>query len=182
MGDGTLVKRLGISLGLMLVSTSAAAQEVEDFAITVKKTSSGAVLDYRIGVDGSLVSEDYFLTRLTCRKGDKSLDVMLPISREDAVGQDGSTLRQEGNTWHLTIKAGKRQFDKVVTFVPLTDKASQLKEGVVIRLTHGDVEWKALIDPRGDQLVALTGGFGEYEGVPDDAHLRQFERHCGLKR
>ena len=31
-------------------------------------------------------------------------------------------------------------------------------------------------------FIMLTGGFGEYQGVPDDANLLHFEAICGLKR
>jgi len=176
------MRRLGYLLGLVLLSAPVLAQEQEDFSIAVTETASGATFDYRIGVDRTLVSEDYLLTRLTCRKGVKDIDLLLPITRADAVGQDGSTLRKEGNVWHLTLKAGKIRIDKTVTFEPVADRVSHLREGTVVAIVHGDKFWKALIDPRGDQLVALTGGFGEYEGIPDDANLNRFEAMCGLKR
>jgi hypothetical protein len=182
MASGAATRSIALALSLSLQCLPLGAQEQEDYVTSVTPTSTGAVLDDKIGVDGTLVSESYMLTRLTCRKGEKHIDLMLPITRADSVGQEGSTLRQVGSAWHMTLKAGKTKIDKAVTFVPIADKISFLGEGTSVPITHGDAVWKALIAPGGDKLLALSGGYGEYASVSDDTHLRQFEKICGLKR
>jgi hypothetical protein len=106
----------------------------------------------------------------------------MPITRADAEGQDGSTLRQSDGGWRLIFKAGKKKIDKAVTFVPITDTISLLAEGTSTTITHGDVMWRALIATGDDMLLALAGGYGEYVSVFDDKELRAFETACGLKR
>ena len=176
------MKRLCISIGLTLLAAPSLAQEQEDVVVTVTPTAAGAVYAYKMGVDGLLVSESYMLTRLTCTKGSSTVDFMLPVTREDSMGQDGSTLRKTGKDWHLTLKVVKSRVDKIVRFEPIADEVSLLREGTIFSMVHGDKVWKAMIDPRGDQLLALTGGFGEYESLPDDADLERFESLCGLSR
>jgi hypothetical protein len=179
---GFASRPLAVALALSLLCPSLAAQEQEDVSVTVTPTQTGAVYDLKIGVDGLLVSESYILTRLTCRKTDKLVDVLMPITRADAEGQDGSTLRRSDGGWRLTFKAGKKKIDKAVTFVPITDKISLLAEGTSTTITHGDVVWKGLIATGDDMLLALSGGYGEYVSVFDGKELRAFETACGLKR
>ena len=91
---GSASRPLAVALALSLLCPSLAAQEQEDVSVTVTPTQTGAVYDLKIGVDGLLVSESYILTRLTCRKTDKLVDVLMPITRADAEGQDGRQRNQ----------------------------------------------------------------------------------------
>ena len=182
MVPGAGVRVMALVLSVSPFCQPLAAQETEDLVTSVAKTADGAVYEERMGVDGTLVTESYLTTRLTCWTGKSAIEVMLPIARDDSLPQDGSTLREDKGVWHFTLRAGKTKIDKTAHFAAIKDKISLLAEGTVISIDHGDPVWKALIDPRGDQLLALTGGYGEFQSVSDDANLKAFEKICGLKR
>ena len=177
-----MTRPLALALFVSLLCPPLAAQKIEDSATSVAKTATGAVFEEKIGIDGTLISESYSLTRLTCNTESKRINLMLPINRADSAGQEGSTLLQVDGVWHLSLKAGKKIFDKTVDFVAIPDKISWRDEGAAVTIEHGDRIWKALVSPGGDKLLALTNNFGEYESVSDGPHLRQFEKICGLKR
>lgn len=166
---------------LVLLCQPVLAQEQEDISIEVMETADGAVLEEKIGVDGLLVSESYMLTRLTCRRGDKDVDLLMPFTPEDGEGTDGNTLVEKDGDWTVTLVADRRKHETKVTFIAIDDKVSLLSEGAQVSITHGSVLWQALVAPGSDRLTALVGA-GQYVSVTDGPKLRQFERHCGLRR
>ena len=148
---------------------------------TITRTADGAVFEEKMGVDGTLVSESYILTRLTCRKGDRTVRLLMPFTREDTQGKDGSTLREVDGQLRITLKAGASQEDVPVTPVEITDTISLFGEGLEVPVVHGSALWKALLATGDNQLMALTGGIGAYVGVTKGKELRHFEKLCGLK-
>ena len=174
--------RAAITLvAFLLLASPLAAQEQEDLVRTVTKTGDGAVFEEKMGVDGTLVSESYILTRLTCRKADKTVRLLMPFTRDDTLGQDGSTLRDSDGQLRITLKAGAAQEELPVTPVVITDKISLYGEGLEVPIIHGSALWKGLIATGDDQLMALTGGAGAFVGVTKGKELRRFEKLCGLK-
>jgi hypothetical protein len=140
------------------------------------------VFEQKIGVKGSLVSENYLLTRLTCSVGRNSIELMLPIDWGYAMSHADTTYRITENGLKLTFQVGNEKLDKIVSPSPIMDRSSALDKGTVLSVHHGDRIWKALIALDRDKLIALTGGYGEFESVFDNANLREFEKICGLKR
>lgn len=168
-------------LAFLLLASPVAAQEQEELVRTVAKTADGAVFEEKMGVDGTLVSESYILTRLTCRKGDKSVRLLMPFTRDDSLGKEGSTLRQVDGHLRVSLKAGAAQEELPVTPVAITDKVSLFGEGLEVPVEHGSALWKGLIATGDDQLMALTGGIGAYVSVTKGKELRRFEKLCGLR-
>ena len=86
------MRRIFAFIALLSVSPLAVAQEQEDFATDFARIKGGAVYDEKMGVDGSLISEQYLLTHITCSDGSKKLRVMLPLGPED----DGTAFSMDG--------------------------------------------------------------------------------------
>ncbi len=168
------------ALALCVLCGPAAAQEQEDVVTLVKKTASGAVYEEKMGIDGSLVSESFQLTRLTCTKGSAEIALLMPIDRTVSDQETDSTLKQKNGVWHLSLQVGKTRVEKMARFVKINDPVAQPDEGVEVTLTYGDAVWKALLAPQGDQLMALAG-YSVYVSVGNGAKLKSFKRFCGLK-
>ena len=170
-----------LPLILVLCSGVALAQEESDIVATVATTADGAVLDEKEGIDGGNVEDGYTLTRLTCIKGSKDVTVLMPFTREDAEGQDGSTLAEMSGAWHLKFRINHANVEMPVSFVPIGEQGSYLDEGTQVTITHGDAFWRGLVYNQGDGVVALNGGLGQYIGVTLSPELKKFETLCALQ-
>ena len=112
------------ALATLLAATAAQAQEQEDSASTFNRIKGGAVYDFTYGVDGSAVSEEYFLVHVVCTDASKSLRVMLPASPDDdgvVFDSDGpkSTLMKKGDGYQVTFRANGRNIAKSATQLQL---------------------------------------------------------------
>lgn len=172
--------RSTLALALMVVAfTPAAAQEQEDFTAEFAKVAGGAVYDEKIGIDGSLVSEAYQLTHLTCSAGSRKIRLLMPVGR-DAAEAEGTTLRQVKGQWQIDIRAFAKTYRKDVTFKPVRDPISQYDEQAEITLQAGDPLWKALLAERGDSFTALVGNLGTYVSILGGKEFQKFRKACGI--
>lgn len=159
--------------------TPALAQEQEDFSAAFSLVDGGAVYDEKIGIDGSLVSEAYQLTHLTCSTGSRKVRVLMPVPK-DAADEAETTLRQVKGQWQIDIKANGKVYRKDVTFKPVRDPISQFSEQAEITVEFGDPLWRALTDAKGDAFLAEAGGFGAYVSVGGTPEFKKFLAACKL--
>ncbi|PZF77876.1 hypothetical protein DK847_05465 [Aestuariivirga litoralis] len=182
----TVAPRLALAvLATLLAGTAAQSQEQGDEVSTFSRIKGGAVYDYKYGVDGSAVSEEYELIHVVCSDGSKSLRVMLPVSPEadgDVSDSNGpaSTLVKTGAGYQVTFRANGRNIRKSLEVKPVNDPKSNLAEQFVVRLDYGDRLWKALTSEKDGAAVMLIGQGGRTVNVPVDNKLTAALSSCGL--
>jgi hypothetical protein len=183
----TITSRLAVAaLALLLAGGSVQAQEQEDSSSSFSRINGGAVYDFKYGVDGSAVSEEYFLVHVVCTDGSKSLRVMLPVSPEDdGAVFDGnglkSTLVKKGSSYQVTFRANGRHIVKSLELKPVNDPKSNYQEQFVVRVDYGDPLWAALTSPKEDAAIMLIGQGGMPVGLSVDGKLRAALASCGIK-
>ena len=161
------------------------AQEQEDFSETVSPIKGGAIFEQKMGVDGSLIMEQHFLTHIVCSKGSKTLHVMLPLAPSDdgtTYMMDGppSSLKQVGNRWEMTFMAFDKPVLKTMLLKPTNDKASQNAEQFMFDLAFGEPLWKAMTEKDFRQAIALIGTGGTPVSLPTGKKFTAFLKLCGL--
>jgi hypothetical protein len=173
------MRKLLFLAAVACVASPALAQEKEDFSAAVALIKGGAVYDEKIGIDGSLVSEAYQLTHLTCSTGSRKVRVLMPVPK-DAADEAETTLRQVKGQWQIGIQAYGKVYRKDVTFKPVRDPISQYSEQAEITVEFGDPLWRALTDAKGDAFLAEAGGFGAYVSVGGTPEFKRFLAACKL--
>lgn len=166
---------------LSLVS-ACAAQEQEDYSEKVSPIKGGAVYDEKIGVDGTLIADEYILTHLVCSKGSRQVRMMLPLGLEDDrtfFTMDGapSSLVKTRDGYRFTFKAHDKNIVKDVALKPTNDKASHYKAQFVVALDKGDALWRAMA---AGKAVAMIGTGGTPVALPSGKRFAKFLAHCGL--
>ena len=164
-----------------LAGTALAAEDAASFA----RVKGGAVFDYRTGVDGADVSEEYLLIHVVCSDGSKKVRVMLPASPEDdGAVFDGngpaSTLKKHGDGYEVTFRMGGSQVRKNLVVKPVNDAKSNYDRQFMVTLTYGEPLWKALLSDKDDAVRMLIGEGGMPVWVPDDPALHKALASCGL--
>jgi hypothetical protein len=174
------------ALATLLAGTAVHAQEQEDKVASFNRIKGGAVYDFRYGVDGSAVSEEYFLVHVVCTDGSKSLRVMLPVSPEDdgiIFDSNGpkSTLVRKGNGYQVTFRANGRNIATSLEVKPVNDPKSNYQQQFVVRVDYGDPLWTALTSSKDGAAVMLIGQGGMSVGLSVDAKLKAALGSCGLR-
>ncbi|MCA3554724.1 hypothetical protein [Aestuariivirga sp.] len=165
----------------MLAAAGAAlGQEQQDWTSSFTRIKGGAIYEFRIGVDGSAVDEDYELTHLVCTDGSKSLRLMLPYGPGDDYQGSASTLRRTANGWRVVFTANGRKFPKALELKSVNDKAAHRAQQFVVRLDHGDPLWKAMTggDPLAARIMMNEGGLPVM--IDPDPKLDKMLKSCGL--
>ncbi|MFT3989147.1 hypothetical protein [Aestuariivirga sp.] len=165
---------------LTMLALPAIAQEQEDHAAKFAAVQGGAVYDEMDGVDGSLVSENFILTHLTCSKGSSKIRLLMPVGK-DGAGQDDSTLVEKAGQWRITIKAYGKRYPKDVTFKPVKDGRSLYNEQAEITVTVGDPLWRALLDRKDYTFWAMNGSAGTNVYIAGGAEFEKFRKACGIR-
>jgi hypothetical protein len=169
----------------LTLATPVRAQEQEDTAETFTRVKGAAVYDFKMGVDGTLVSEEYMLTHVTCTDGSKSLRVMLPLGPEDdATGfsMDGpkSTLKKKGAGYSADFTAYGKTIPKDVALKPVKDPRSHEQAQFEITLDVSDALWKAMRDPEPGKARMMIGTGGTPVDLPDTPKFTAFLKSCGI--
>ncbi len=170
---------------LVAFASPAFAQEKEDMAESYSRVKGAAVYDFKMGVDGTLVSEEYMLTHVTCTDGSKTLRVLLPIDPEDdgtVLKLDGpkSTLAKKGGSYALDFTAYDKTLHKYVTLKPVKDPKSHYHQQIEITLTVGDPLWKAMRENEYGKALAMLGTGGAPIDLPDTPKFTEFLKSCGI--
>lgn len=178
--------RAVFAVALLGFAAPALAQEQEDWSTSFARITGGAVYDYKEGVDGTLVSEDYMLTHVVCSDGSRSLRVMVPVAPEDndiTFTMDGaaSTLKKTGSTYQVVVTASGQRFTKELELKPVNDPKSHYAKQFMMRVDYGDVLWRAMVSPTPGEAMMLIGTGGTPISVPPDEKLTQALSSCGLK-
>lgn len=173
-------------LATLLACSAAQAQEQGDEVSTFTRIKGGAVYDYKYGVDGSAVSDEFELVHVVCTDGAKSLRVMLPVSPEDdgaTFDSSGpaSTLVKKGSGYQVSFRANGSTLRKSLEVKPVNDPKSNYQEQFVVRVDYGDKLWKALTSSKDGAAVMLIGQGGKALSVPMDDKLTAALKSCGLK-
>lgn len=168
-------------LGLM---HPALAQEQDEWTSSFTRIKGGAVYDYRVGLDGATVSEDYLLTHVVCSDGSRSLRVMLPLAPEDndtgfTLDGEPSTLKKTGGTHEVVVTVNGKRQTKVMELKSVNDPASHYRRQFMFRVEHGDALWRAMTDG-GNRAKMLIGSGGTPITIPPDEKLMAALRSCGL--
>lgn len=150
------------------------------------RIKGGAVYDFRYGVDGSDVSEEYELVHVVCTDGSKSLRVMLPAAPDDdgtVYDSSGpkSTLAKKGEGYKVTFRANGKDIRKTLELKPVNDPKSNYQEQFVVRVDYGDPLWTALTSRKDNAAIMLIGRGGKPVSVPMGGKLRAALASCGLK-
>ncbi len=178
-----------LSCGLLIMASlahsRAVAQEQEDTAESFSRVKGAAVYDFKMGVDGTLVSEEYMLTHVTCTDGSKSLRVMLPLGPEDdgtGFSMDGpkSTLKKKGAGYSADFTAYGKTIHKDVALKPVKDPKSHAQAQFEITLDVGDALWKAMRDPEPGKAMMMIGTGGTPVDLPDTPKFTAFLKSCGI--
>lgn len=169
-----------------LFAMPAFAQEQEDVKEDFSRVSGASVYDYKEGIDGALVSEEYLLTHVTCTDGSKILRVLLPIGPEDAdaeMSSDGSksTLKKKGKGYTADFKADDQVFHKDVAVKPVKDPKSHYHQQFEITLEVGDALYKAMRAKEAGHAIALIGQGGINLELPDTPNFTAFLKTCGIE-
>lgn len=164
----------------------ALAQEQGEWTSAFARIRGGAVFDYREGVDGAGVRENYMLTHVVCTDGSRSLRVMLPLGPEDdgitfTMDGEASSLKKTGKDYAVVIRVGKKRLTKTLELKPVNDRASHYQSQFVMRLDYGDVLWRALTAEPAGQAVMLIGTGGTAISIPADDKLSKALASCGLR-
>jgi hypothetical protein len=164
----------------------ATAEDLHEYASSFSRIEGGAIYDYKTGVDGAAVSEEYDLLRVICTDGSKSLRVMLPVSPEYdgyVSYSDGpkSTLEKKRGSYWVTFLASGRNIRKALELKAINDPKSNNGHQFVVRVDYGDRLWKALTSGEEDAAVMLIGLGGTPVIVPEDPKLDAALKSCGLK-
>ena len=179
------MKRAFAFVALIALASPAIAQEQEDFSETVTPIKGGAIFDQKMDVDGSLISEQHFLTHIVCSKNSKTLRVMLPLAPDDdgtTYTMDGapSSLKQDVDNWQLTFLAYGKPVTKHMVLKPTNDKSSQNKQQFMFDVTYRDALWNAMMDKEPGKAVALIGTGGTPVSLPYGNKFDEFLALCGL--
>lgn len=172
-------------LASVCLAASAHAQELEDSSESFARVKGGAVYDWKIGVDGSLISEQFMLTHVTCTNGSDTLRVMLPLGPDDnetfyTMDGEPSSLQKSGNGWTADFVAGGKRIRKEVTLKPVNDEKSQNAEQYEITLRYGDPLWKAMASSEPGQAMMMIGTGGTPVGMPSGDTFNAFLKSCGI--
>lgn len=173
------------AIGFGLLGGAARAAGDDETASAFTRISGGAIYDYRNGIDGSTVAEDFELTHVVCSDGSKQLRVMLPVSPEldDAVFSSGgpkSTLTKLRSSYRVTFVASGKPIRKTLELKPVNDPKSQYARQFVVSLSYGDELWSALTSDAPDAAVMLIGEGGMPVALPEDPKLDAALKSCGL--
>ena len=165
--------------------TPVSAQEKEDTAESFSRVKGAAVYDFKMGVDGTLISEEYMLTHVTCTDGSKTLRVMLPLGPEENAiffSMDGpkSTLKKKGNGYTADFIVNGKTIHKDVTLKPVKDPKSHEHQQFEIVLDVGDALWKAMRDPEPGKARMMIGTGGTPVDLPDTPKFTAFLKSCGI--
>ena len=176
---------ISIFTASFVLTIPAFAQEKEDTAESFARVKGAAVYDFKMGVDGTLVSEEYLLTHVTCTDGSKSVRVLLPIGPEDdgtVVNMDGpkSTLTKKGRSYGADFTAYGKALHKDMALKPVKDPKSHYHQQFEITLTVGDALWKAMRENDYGKAFALIGTGGTPIDLPDTPKFTEFLKSCGI--
>ena len=168
-----------------VLTIPAFAQEKEDTAESFARVKGAAVYDFKMGVDGTLVSEEYLLTHVTCTDGSKNLRVLLPIGPDDngtVFKMDGpkSTLKRKGGNYAVDFTAYGKTLHKDVALKPVKDPKSHYHQQFEITLNVGDALWKAMRENEFGKAFALIGTGGTPVDLPDTPKFTEFLKSCGI--
>jgi len=169
----------------LVFATQALAQEQEDTSETFTRVKGAAVYDFKMGVDGTLVSEEYMLTHVTCTDGSKSVRVMLPLGLEDNdifFSMDGpkSTLKKKGAGYTAEFTVYGKAIHKDVALKPVKDPNSHEHAQFEITLDVSDALWKAMRGPEPGQARMMIGTGGTPVDLPDTPKFTEFLKSCGI--
>ncbi|MDE2384117.1 MAG: hypothetical protein KGO53_05810 [Alphaproteobacteria bacterium] len=169
----------------LALSIPALAQEKEDVAESFARVKGASVYDFKMGVDGTLVSEEYMLTHVTCTDGSRTLRVLLPLGAEDndmTFSMDGpkSTLKKSGSGYTADFKANGKTLNKAVAVKPVKDPKSHYHQQFEITLDVGGDLWKAMRDAEPGKAVMLIGTGGTPVDLPDTPKFTEFLKSCGI--
>ena len=169
----------------LTLATPVIAQEQEDTAESFARVKGASVYDFKLGVDGTLISEEYMLTHVTCTDGSKVLRVLLPIGLDDAdttVNGEGpkSTLKKKGAGYTADFTAYGKTLHKDVALKPVKDPKSHYQQQFEVTLTVGDILWKAMHDAQAGRAFALIGIGGMAVELPDTPKFTEFLKSCGI--
>ncbi len=170
---------------LVALASPSFAQEREDTAESFSRVKGAAVYDFKMGVDGTSVSEEYTLTHVTCTDGSKTLRVLLPIDPADdgtVLKLDGpkSALAKKGGGYALDFTAYGKTLHKDVALKPVKDPKSLYHQQIEITLVVVDPLWKAMRkNEYGKALVILGTGAAPID-LPDTPKFTEFLKSCGI--
>ncbi len=172
---------------LIAMGGAALAQEQEDVAVSFARIKGGAVFDYRMGVDGAAVTQQYMLTHVVCSDDSKALRVMLPVSLADdgtvyEMGGPKSTLRKVGGTYQAVFLADGKRIRKTMELKPVNDPRSKNQRQFEVRVDYDSPLWTALTSGKPRSAVLLIGQGGLPVAVPTDPKLDAALKSCGIKR
>lgn len=174
-----------VAFGICMLSGAASAEDQDDAASRFTRIEGGAVYDYRSGIDGGSVSEEFLLTHVVCSDGSKHLRVMLPVSPDldDTVFSSGgakSTLTTLRSSYRVTFVVSGKNIRKTMELKPVNDPKSQNQRQFVVGLDYGDTLWSALTSDKPGDAVMLIGEGGMPVALPADPKLDAALKSCGL--
>lgn len=180
-----LTHTVAAGLGLCVLAGAAHAGSGDDSVSVFTRIDGGAAYDYKAGIDGGQVSEEFALTRVGCSDGSKQLRVMLPVAPE----HDGTVFSSEGpkstltklrSSYRVTFVASGKSIRKALELKAVNDPKSQNPRQFVVNLEYGDALWSALTSKKPDAAVMLIGKGGMPVALPDDPKLNAALKSCGL--
>ncbi len=179
------MKSAFVSLVFLWTTFPVLAQEQEDFSTAFSRVKSGAVYSEKMGVDGSLISERYMLTLVTCSDGSKMLRVMLPNGPEDegttfSIDGTPSTLKQTKDGWNAEVAVNGKRMRKELVLKPVKDPKSLYEQQFEIKLLVGDMLWNAMRGKTPEKALLLIGTGGTPISLPNDAKFAAFLKSCGI--
>ncbi len=179
------MKLVFVAALVLSLPLSAFAQEQQDFSVAFARVKGGAVYDEKIRLDGSLVTEEYLLTHVTCTDGSKRLRVMLPLGLEDndtffTLDGEPSSLKSSFKGFTVKFKLGRRKITKVIGLKSVNDVKSHYKQQFELSLFAGDPLWSAMRDKEAGKALMLIGTGGTSVSLPTDATFEKFLRSCGI--
>ncbi len=176
------MKLIPVAIVFASLTSPCFAQEQEDYAERVTPITGGAIYDEKMGVDGTLVSEEYMLAHMVCSKGSRKLRYMMPFGLEDdgtAFTLDGapSSLVKTKAGYTMTFMAGKTSIKKEVVLKPTNDKRAHNAAQFVVSFEKGDALWTAMAN---GTAMAMIGTGGTAVSLPSGKTFNRFLALCGL--
>ena len=168
--------------GCFALTGAAIAQETQDWTSNFARIKGGAVYDYKIGVDGTRVSEEFVLTHIVCTDGSKTLHVMLPYGIEDNAPDGKTTLKKVGGTYQALFQAAGAKIRRTLELKPVNDPKAHYKRQFMVKVDADGPLWKAMTSGKQDAALLLINGPGLPLEIEPDAKLDAALKSCGLSR
>jgi hypothetical protein len=179
------MKPVFCSLILLCLASPCLAQEQEDMTSSFAAVPGGAVFDEMVGVDGSAVTDNYILTRVTCKTGSNDVRVLLPFGPQDdsflpQPDPKTVTLRQSADGWTVEVSHYGIRERVPVSIAPVSDPVSYYSEQYEVTVGVGSPLWRAMSDEQNAQALMLLGFQGEAMYLPRGETFSAFLRACEI--